>query len=272
EAASSRTTRRRVDGDVQVPNCEVLRGRRSHVTGSAPTSRQPVLCIHRFPDPDPLSPPVLQMSEVTFGYTEAKIILRNVSFDLQMDSRIAVVGPNGAGKSTMLKLLTAQLEPKAGLVHRHGRLRIGLFTQHHVDQLDVNVSSVQFMAKKWPGRQEEEYRAHLGRFGITGTVGLQQISTLSGGQKSRVAFACLGLQNPHVLVLDEPTNHLDMDSIDALTAAIKEFGGGVVIVSHDQRFIDATCTEIWVCADTLVTKFRGEGIKEYKKMIAPDAV
>lgn len=157
----------------------------------------------KFPDPDPLSPPILQMEEVTFGYTPDKIIIAGINLDMQMDSRIAIVGPNGAGKSTMLKVLTGAAQPRSGLVHRHGRLRMAYFTQHHVDQLDLSMSAVGFMASKWPGRTEEEYRRHLGSFGITGMVGLQSIKTLSGGQKSRVAFACLGLQNPHILILDE---------------------------------------------------------------------
>ncbi|KAJ1970063.1 ATP-binding cassette, regulator of translational elongation [Dispira parvispora] len=223
----------------------------------------------RFPDPDQLGPPILQMDEVSFGYQPDKPILSHVNLDMQMNSRIAVVGPNGAGKTTMLKLLIQKLEPQHGLVHRHGRLRIAYFTQHHVDQLDMNLSPVAYLAKAFPGKGEEEYRRHLGAFGITGMVGLQTIRTLSGGQKSRVSFACLAIQHPHILVLDEPTNHLDMDSIDALTNALREFGGGVVLVSHDERFIDAVANELWVCQDGTLSKFRGEGIKEYKNIICP---
>ncbi|KAF9582313.1 hypothetical protein BGW38_000362 [Lunasporangiospora selenospora] len=200
-------------------------------------------------------------------FENQRIILNNIYLDMQMDSRIAVVGPNGAGKSTMLKLLTGKLEPQKGLVHRHGRLRFALFSQHHVDQLDVSLTSVEFMAKNWPGKSDEEYRRQLGAFGITGMVGLQQIATLSGGQKSRVAFACLGLQNPHFLILDEPTNHLDMDSIDALTNALSLFKGGVVVVSHDERFIRAVCNELWVCESGTLKKFQGEGIAEYKEYV-----
>lgn len=162
-----------------------------------------------------------------------------------------------------------RLEPTSGMVSRHGRLRIAYFSQHHVDQLDMKVSSVAHLARLWPGRNEEEYRRHLGRFGISGMVGLQPIHTLSGGQKSRVAFACMGMQLPHVLILDEPTNHLDMDSIEALTRALKEFKGGVVVVSHDERFINSVCEELWVCADGQLTKFSGD-IKAYKKMICAE--
>jgi ATP-binding cassette subfamily F protein 3 len=224
----------------------------------------------RFPDPDALSPPILQMSNMEFGYDQGKTLLSGVFLDVQLDARIAVVGPNGAGKTTMLKVLTGQLHPRQGIVHRHGRLRIAYFSQHHVDQLELDVSAVSFMAKKWPGKPEEEYRRQLGRFGISGMVGLQQMETLSGGQKSRVAFAMLAMRNPHIIIMDEPTNHLDMDSIEALTRALKEFKGGVCVVSHDERFIDSVCTELWVCADGKVSKFEGDGIKAYKRQIVPD--
>ncbi|KAJ2612067.1 ATP-binding cassette, regulator of translational elongation [Coemansia sp. RSA 1365] len=224
-----------------------------------------------FPDAEKISPPVLYMSEVTFGYSPEKKILQHVNIDMQMDTRVAIVGPNGAGKTTLLKLLIGKLDPTAGMVHRHGRLRIAYFSQHHVDQLDVTQTAVGHLKNMYPGNTDEEYRRHLGAFGISGMTGLQEIRTLSGGQKSRVTFAGLAVQQPHFLVLDEPTNHLDMESIDALTNALKQFNGGVVVVSHDERFIDSVCTEMWVCADGKVTKFAGEGIKDYKKMICPDA-
>ncbi|KAJ3331811.1 ATP-binding cassette sub- F member 3 [Blyttiomyces sp. JEL0837] len=231
----------------------------------------------RFPEPEKISPPILQMSEVSFKYpSTTREILSNISFDLQMDSKIAVVGPNGAGKSTMIYLLTGQNQPTGGICHRHGRLRLGLFSQHHVDQLELADSAVQFLAKKFPGRTEEEYRRVLGRFGLTGTTALQPIGTLSGGQKSRVVFGAMSLQNPHVLILDEPTNHLDMDSIDALAQALKEFKGGVAIVSHDQRFLDTVCNEVWICQGGKLTSFEGrvgdgDGVvQQYKKSLLKD--
>ena len=106
----------------------------------------------------------------------------------------------------MIYLLTGQHQPTTGICNRHGRLRLGLFSQHFVDQLELADSSVQFLSKKFPGRTEEEYRRVLGRFGLTGTTALQPIGTLSGGQKSRVVFASMALTNPHVLILDEPTS------------------------------------------------------------------
>jgi ATP-binding cassette subfamily F protein 3 len=116
----------------------------------------------KFPDVDPLSPPIMRMSGVSFGYKPDKLLLKNVDLDVLLDSRIGIVGPNGAGKTTVLKLLIGQLEPTKGLISQHPRLRIGYFAQHHVDALDMNDSAVGFMAKKYPGKADEEYRRHLG--------------------------------------------------------------------------------------------------------------
>lgn len=118
----------------------------------------------KFPEVEKLSPPIIQMSEVAFGYYKDQPLLKNVDLDVQLDSRIGIVGPNGAGKTTVLKLLIGQLEPTKGLISSHSRLRIGFFAQHHVDSLDMASSPVSFMAKNYPGRSDEEYRRHLGAY------------------------------------------------------------------------------------------------------------
>ncbi|KAK3401961.1 putative positive effector protein GCN20 [Sordaria brevicollis] len=224
----------------------------------------------KFPEVEKLSPPIVQMSEVTFGYTPDKILLRNVDLDVQLDSRIGIVGPNGAGKTTILKLLVGKLSPSSGLITMHPRLRIGFFAQHHVDALDLNASAVSFMAKTYPGKTDEEYRRQLGAFGITGTTGLQKMALLSGGQKSRVAFACLALTQPHILVLDEPSNHLDIEAMDALSEALQKFEGGVLMVSHDVTMLQTVCKSLWVCENGTVEKFPGD-VQAYKKRIAAQA-
>jgi len=224
----------------------------------------------KFPDVEKLSPPIVQMTDVSFGYTPDKPLLRNVDLDVQLDSRIGIVGPNGAGKTTVLKLLIGKLTPTKGLISQNPRLRIGFFAQHHVDALDLNTSAVSFMAKNYPGKADEEYRRHLGAFGITGMTGLQKMELLSGGQKSRVAFACLSLQNPHILVLDEPSNHLDIEAMDALSQALQQFQGGVLMVSHDVTMLQTVCTSLWVCDNGTVEKFPGD-VQAYKKRITAQA-
>ncbi|KXS21090.1 P-loop containing nucleoside triphosphate hydrolase protein [Gonapodya prolifera JEL478] len=219
----------------------------------------------RFEEPERLAPPIIKMDGVTFGYNVpkppppgSKFILENITFDLSPDSKVAVVGPNGAGKTTLLKLINGEIEPVRGQVTRHGRVRIAYFSQHHVDALEMNLTPVQFLAKKFPGRPEEEFRRQLGKFGITGPTGLQILGTLSGGQKSRVVFAWLNMTSPHVLVLDEPTVNLDMDTIEALSRSIRNFAGGVLIVSHDERFLDSVCNEVWVCEGGHMARFEGK--------------
>ena len=224
----------------------------------------------KFPDVEKLSPPIIQMTNVAFGYTKDKPLLKNVDLDVQLDSRIGIVGPNGAGKTTALKLLIGQLSPTSGLISQHARLRVGFFAQHHVDALDMNNSAVGFMQRNYPGKTDEEYRRHLGAFGITGMTGLQKIELLSGGQKSRVAFACLSLTNPHILVLDEPSNHLDIEAMDALSTALNQFQGGVLIVSHDVTMLQNVCTSLWVCDKGRIEHFPGD-VKAYKKKISAQA-
>nr|XP_001396782.2 hypothetical protein ANI_1_1288134 [Aspergillus niger CBS 513.88] len=203
----------------------------------------------KFPEVEKLSPPIVQMSDIAFGYTPDRPLLRN---------------------TTVLKLLTGQLQPTKGLLSQHARLRIGFFAQHHVDALDLTTSAVSFMAKAYPGKTDEEYRRHLGAFGITGMTGLQRMELLSGGQKSRVAFACLSLTNPHILVLDEPSNHLDIEGMDALSEALQNFEGGVVMVSHDVTMLQNVCTSLWVCDQGTVHKFDGT-VNAYKKLITAQA-
>ncbi|KAG9310316.1 P-loop containing nucleoside triphosphate hydrolase protein [Chiua virens] len=220
----------------------------------------------KFLDTEKIPPPLLQLSNVSFGYSADNVLLKSIDIDVGLDSRIAMVGPNGAGKSTLIKLLTGELRPMSGDLNKNGRLRVGYFAQHHVDTLNPAMSPVQFLASKFPGKTEQEYRSHLGNFQISGMTGLQLIGTLSGGQKSRVAFAALSLMNPHILLLDEPTNHLDIEGLDALMAALNTWNGGVIIISHDERFITNVAKELWVCTDGTVAKFKGD-VQAYKSLI-----
>ena len=218
-------------------------------------------------------PPSSSLAVSTSGLTKRfgdRTVVDGVDFAIPRGSVCGFVGPNGAGKTTILKLLIGKLQPTKGLISQNSRLRIGFFAQHHVDALDLTMSAVSFMAKTYPGRTDEEYRRQLGAFGITGTTGLQKMEVLSGGQKSRVAFACLALTQPHILVLDEPSNHLDIEAMDALAEALNAFEGGVLMVSHDVTMLQTVCTSLWVCENGTVWKFPGD-VQQYKKRIAAQA-
>ncbi|CAB3402090.1 unnamed protein product [Caenorhabditis bovis] len=224
--------------------------------------------IHfRFPECEILNNPVLQLDDVSFRYNEDQpFLFRKVNLGTHANSRICIVGENGAGKTTLLKLLLGDLEPTIGMRNVNRRIRIAYFTQHHVDQLDMETSAIEVLMKNHPGKTQEDYRAALGRFGLSGEMALQSVETLSGGQKSRLAFANLALANPNYLILDEPTNHLDVETVEALGKALNSFNGGVVLVSHDEQLIELVCKELWVVKDRMVTTLEG-GLEEYRKQV-----
>uniref|UniRef100_A0A671NN04 ATP-binding cassette sub-family F member 2 n=1 Tax=Sinocyclocheilus anshuiensis TaxID=1608454 RepID=A0A671NN04_9TELE len=189
----------------------------------------------------------------------------NLEFGIDLDTRVALVGPNGAGKSTLLKLLTGELLPTDGMIRKHSHVKIGRYHQHLTEQLELDLSPLEYMMKCYPEiKEKEEMRKIIGRYGLTGKQQVSPIRNLSDGQKCRVCFAWLAWQNPHMLFLDEPTNHLDIETIDALAEAINDFEGGMMLVSHDFRLIQQVAQEIWVCEKQTITKWSRD-ILAYKE-------
>merc|ERR1711913_51267 len=212
-----------------------------------------------------IPPPVIMVQNVSFRYSDdTPYIYKNLEFGMDLDTRLALVGPNGAGKSTLLKLIYGDLIPTEGMVRRHNHLKLGRYHQHLHELLEMDLSPLDYMMKKFPEvKERDEMRRIIGRYGITGKAQTSPIKQLSDGQKCRVVFAQIAHQIPHLLLLDEPTNHLDMETIDALANAINGFDGGVVLVSHDFRLIDQVADTIWICEKETVTKWEGD-IISYK--------
>jgi len=222
--------------------------------------------VLRFPETEGLSPPILQLNDISFAYPGCANVLQNVNLGATLESRICIVGDNGAGKTTLLKIIMGLLHPTSGVRNVHRNLKFGYFSQHHVDQLEMNLSSVELLQSSFSGKNVEEYRRQLGGFGISGDLALQSVGSLSGGQKSRVAFARMCMSNPNFLVLDEPTNHLDIETIEALGKAIQKYTGGLILVSHDERLIRMVCQELWVCGGGSVKSIEG-GFNEYRAIV-----
>jgi len=236
-----------------------------------PVVKEAVVTL-KFPEVEKLAPPILMLSEVAFVYEKTdRTIFSNVDLSATMESRICIVGENGAGKTTLLKLIMDRMAPTRGTRTAHRNLKFGYFTQHFVDQLDMTICGVELMMKEFPGKKVEEYRRMLGQFGVTGDMALQQIESLSGGQKSRVAFAVLCGHSPNFLILDEPTNHLDIETIEALGHALIKYKGGVILVSHDERLLKMVCQELWVCSKGKVWSIDG-GLDEYRAMVEKEMV
>ncbi|PIW26103.1 MAG: glycosyl transferase family 1 [Rhodospirillales bacterium CG15_BIG_FIL_POST_REV_8_21_14_020_66_15] len=210
-----------------------------------------------FPDPDPLSPPLIALDGVSVGYgTEP--VLKNLDLRIDMDDRIGLIGANGNGKSTLIKMLADRLKPLAGKVTKSSKLKVGYFAQHQQEELRLNDSPFQHMARIMPMATETKVRAHLGRFGFSGDLANSKVEVLSGGEKARLLFALMSTEAPHILFLDEPTNHLDVDAREALVQALNEYDGAIVLVTHDAHLIDLVCDRLWLVADGGCKPFDGD--------------
>ncbi|NGZ85596.1 ATP-binding cassette domain-containing protein [Duganella sp. SAP-35] len=223
---------------------------------------------------EPLSAPnpLLVMEDVNAGYAiedEAtgeithKTIVNKIKFSLQIGQRIGLLGVNGAGKSTLIKTIAGELAPLTGDATLGKGLNIGYFAQHQVEMLRHDESPLWHLAKIAPTVREQELRNFLGGFNFPGTMVTSSIAPFSGGEKARLALALIVWQRPNLLLLDEPTNHLDLETREALTEALAQFEGTLVVVSHDRHLLRATTDEFIIVADGKLQPFDGD-LDDYK--------
>ena len=206
--------------------------------------------------------PLLVLEEVSAGY-ESKTVLQGVSFSLQSDQRIGLLGVNGAGKSTLIKTIAGALPPLAGSVVVNRGLEIGYFAQHQVEMLRDDQSPLWHLRNISEKAREQDLRDYLGGFNFPGDMATGPIEHFSGGEKARLALALIVWQRPNLLLLDEPTNHLDLETREALTVALAQFEGTLVLVSHDRHLLRATTDQFMIVAEGRLRSFDGD-LDEYR--------
>ncbi|KAJ2653562.1 hypothetical protein IWW40_000256 [Coemansia sp. RSA 1250] len=216
--------------------------------------------------------PLVSLDDVSFAYDGAQSqVLDKVSLNVIMGDHIALLGLNGCGKSTLINIIDGTLKPTRGNVERQVRLRIGHYTQHFVDELSgVAESGLKRLMADNSGTKESDARKWLGSFELGGPLAVRPMATLSGGQRARMAMALMLFSNPHMLLLDEVTNHLDMYAVQGLIAALNEYEGTVILVSHDRHFIRETADECYALQNGKLVLLE-DGVDEYVASVHPKA-
>jgi ATP-binding cassette subfamily F protein 3 len=217
-----------------------------------------------FPSPEILASPIETLDDVSVGYPDGPLVLRNLDLRIDMEDRIALLGQNGNGKSTFIRLISQRLEPREGQMKKTPKLRVGYFSQDQEESLDYEGTPFDHMNRALgPGAGEAKVRAQLGRFGFSRDRATLKVGVMSGGEKTRLLLALATRNAPHLLLLDEPTNHLDMDARASLVDAINDFEGAVVLVSHDTHLVKMVADALWVVEKGTVKPFDGD-IDEYQ--------
>ena len=219
-----------------------------------------------FRDPENLPDPLLIIENASAGYVDRKI-LENITLTLRPGCRIGLLGRNGAGKSTLIKLLAGAVAQQGGERKEAKALNIGYFAQHQLEQLRPDESPLQHLQRLEPLTPEQELRDYLGGFDFRGEMATRAVEPFSGGEKSRLALALLIRTKPNLLLLDEPTNHLDLEMREALTFAMQEFEGGMVVVSHDRHLLRTCADELLLVDNGRATPFDGD-LDDYAAWLA----
>ena len=219
----------------------------------------------QFPEVDEPSSYLMQLESLCIGFDEP--LVDNIDFSVSSESRFGLLGFNGSGKSTLLKILSGKMEPLAGDIIRSRKLKIGYFAQHQVDELDQQATPIQLIQSIEGNATEQQIRDYLGGFDFRGTRVNETIRNFSGGEKARLALAKVAWQKPNLLLLDEPTNHLDLEMCHALTVALQQYQGAMLVVSHDRHLLVNTVDEFYSIHKGVFAEFKGD-LGDYEKWLS----
>jgi ATP-binding cassette subfamily F protein 3 len=219
-----------------------------------------------FPPVDAAARQLVLLEHATLGYEGKPPVLANVDWGILAGDRIGLLGPNGAGKSTLLKAIAGTLAPRAGKRSTAQNLRLGYFAQHQVEQLREEYSPLWHLRQIEPDAREQELRDFLGGFDFRGDMASSAVGRFSGGEKARLTLALIVRQKPNLLLLDEPTNHLDIEMREALTEALQDYGGALVVVAHDRHLLRATTDALWLVVDGKIAQFDGD-LDDYRDWV-----
>ena len=222
--------------------------------------------VFDFPSPKELKPPLVVLDGVAVGYVPGAPVLSHLNLRIDPDDRVALVGRNGNGKTTLARLLAGQLAPETGAIVASSKLRVGYFAQHQIEELVADETPLQHMQSLLLSASPGEVRGQLGRFGFSGDKVNVPVRQLSGGERARLSLALITREAPHILILDEPTNHLDVEARDALVEALAEFGGAVVVVSHDRHLLGLIADRLLLVDGGTVAAFDGT-LDDYRDTI-----
>ncbi|EBA09760.1 ABC-F family ATP-binding cassette domain-containing protein [Sagittula stellata] len=221
--------------------------------------------VFTFPQPDELSPPIINIDGGSTGY-DGKAVLHRLNLRIDQDDRIALLGKNGQGKSTLSKLLADRIALIEGHMNRSSKLRIGYFAQHQVDELHLDETPLQHLQRERPDTPPAKLRARLAGFGLQAAQADTEVARLSGGQKARLSLLLATLDAPHLLILDEPTNHLDIESREALMEALTAYNGAVILVSHDMHLLSMVADRLWLVSNGTVKPYE-EDLDAYRALL-----
>jgi ATP-binding cassette subfamily F protein 3 len=218
------------------------------------------------PSPErPLAPPLVRLEGVSVGY-DGPPILQRLNLRLDVDDRIGLLGVNGSGKSTFAKMIAGALATTGGQVHRDRRMKVGWFHQHQIEAMDPEDTPLSIIRRAMPEASEAQRRSRLARFGMTVEKVETSVANLSGGERARLLLNMVAMERPHLLILDEPTNHLDIDSRRALTEALNDFAGAVILITHDRSLMEMVADRLWLVTEGSVKAFDGD-MDDYAKYV-----